>query len=197
MSQSLENSAFSVLEQQGRLLSPVFRGTIPSSGRAGFRGELAIRFAQNVADEARPPELLAQQVITTSEGSSRRIDFFSCYLLSFGYLEPLAEAIGDTLSPTGKHFIFCNNIDLSRRYQMEYQGIPFHILPLDESTVYNELLDLFRIERNDLKKLDTANKIDRLATGAASFTDPFPPIAYADCLAGMGPVRDPGENRPV
>ncbi len=197
MSESFENSAFARLDGQKRLLNPVFRGKTGASGRFGFRGEIAIKFAQNVADEARPPELMAQQVITTAEKDSQKIDFFSCYLLSFGYVDELVDAIGESLSPTGKHFLFCNNIDLSRRYQMEYQGLPFYILPLDESTVYNELLDLFLIERNDLKKLDTGSKIDRIASAAASFSANFPQISHADCLAGMGPVRDPGENRPV
>ncbi|MHB0872172.1 MAG: hypothetical protein ACYCR3_03515 [Acidithiobacillus sp.] len=197
MSISIEQSAFAGLNTQKRLLNQVFKGELNAQGRFGFRGELAIKFATAVADEARPPELLAQQVISSAEPGAKKISFLSCYLLSFGYLDALVTALAEYLEPSGKYFIYCNNIDFSKRYHLEYKGIPFYILPLDEATVYNELLDLFGLERNDLKKLDTAGKINRIAESALQYSSVFPEISYADCLAGMGPVRDPGENRPV
>jgi hypothetical protein len=76
-------------------------------------------------------------------------------------------------------------------------GVTFFILPCDEATVYNELLELLYIERNDLKKLDTAAKLDVIANKAASFTADYPIITYEQGLALMGPVRNPNENRPV
>jgi hypothetical protein len=76
-------------------------------------------------------------------------------------------------------------------------GIPFYVLPIDEATVYNELLELLYIERNDLKKLDTAGKLDAIADKALKFTDAFQQITFEEGLKRMGPVRNPNENRPV
>jgi hypothetical protein len=45
----------------------------------------------------------------------------------------------------------------------------FYVLPIDESTVYNELLDLLYLEKTELKKLDTAGKTDRVADAALKF----------------------------
>jgi hypothetical protein len=73
----------------------------------------------------------------------------------------------------------------------------FYVLPIDESTVYNELLDLFYLEKNDLKKKDTAGKLDAVADAALKFDITFDTITYAEGLALMGPVRNPNENRPV
>jgi hypothetical protein len=105
--------------------------------------------------------------------------------------------LGDTLSPTGKYFLFVDNIDISKKYQCEYGGATFYILPIDESTVYNELLQLLYIDKGDLKKLDTAGKTDAVADKALQFNDSFPKITYEEGLALMGPVRNLYENRPV
>lgn len=194
---AIEQSAFARLDQQKRLQNPVFRGEINAKGRFGFRGEIAIKFAPSIADEARPPETVAQQVITGAEAGQDKINFLAAYLLSFGYLPDLANVLGDTLTPDGKYFLFCNNIDLRKRYRVTVNGIPFYILPIDEATVYNELLELLYLERGDLKKLDTGAKIDRMMDTALNFTDQFPEISLEECLATMGPVRNPNENRPV
>ncbi|HBU18799.1 MAG TPA: hypothetical protein DEF32_10665, partial [Hydrogenophaga sp.] len=103
----------------------------------------------------------------------------------------------DTLSAGGKYFLFCNNIDLSKKYQVPYKGAMFYVLPIDEATVYNELLDLFYLEKGDLKKKDTAGKLDAIADAALKYDVTFDTITYAEGLTLMGPVRNPNENRPV
>ena len=79
--------------------------------------------------------------VRKSDGEST-LPFFTGYLLSFEYLKDVAEVLGDALTAGGKYFLFCNNIDLSRKYQVPYQGAMFYVLPIDEATVYNELLEL-------------------------------------------------------
>jgi hypothetical protein len=73
----------------------------------------------------------------------------------------------------------------------------FYVLPIDEATVYNELLDLLYLEKNELKKLDTAAKLDAIADAAMKFDVTFDMITYSEGLELMGPVRNPNENRPV
>lgn len=194
---TLEQTAFKQLEAEKRLFNPVFKGATKKTGRYGFRGEIAIKFAPNLADEARPPEITADQVIAVAHEGGDGLDFMAAYLLSFEYLKPLADAMADTLKPDGKYFLYCNNIDLSKRYQVPYEGKTFYVLPIDEATVYNELLDLLYLERNDLKKLDTAGKVDRVADTAAKFREKIPPMRYESGLNTMGPERDPGEKRAV
>jgi hypothetical protein len=197
----LDTTAFARLQAEGRMLNPVLKGPTKKPGRFGFRGELALRFATKLADEARPPELTCDQVIAVAQSGNSKLPFFAGYLLSFEHLKDVAEALGDTLSAGGKYFLFCNNIDLSKKYQVPYNvgghGALFYVLPIDESTVYNELLDLLYLEKNELKKLDTAGKTDRVADAALKFDVTFDTITYAEGLALMGPVRNPNENRPV
>ena len=194
---TIDQTAFGKLEAEKRLQNPVLKEATKKPGRFGFRGELAIKFAEQLADEARPPEITADQVMAIANEGEKGIPFFTGYLLSFGYLDMLVEALGDTLQPDGKYFVFCNNIDLLKKYQVNMGGATFYILPLDEATVYNELLELLRIEKNDLKKLDTASKLDAVADKALKFTANYPVITFEEGLKLMGPVRNPNENRPV
>lgn len=194
---TLEQTAFARLETEKRLQNPVLKAATKVPGRFGFRGEIAIKFASQLADEARPPEITTDQVMAIATEGEKGIPFFAGYLLSFGYLEMLVEALGDTLIPEGKYFVFCNNIDLLKKYQVNMGGATFFILPLDEATVYNELLELLRLEKTELKKLDTAGKLDVVADKALKFTANYPVITYEEGLKLMGPVRNPNEGRPV
>jgi hypothetical protein len=193
----IEATGFARLEAEGRLLSPVLKGPTRKKGRFGFRGDLALKFAPKIADEARPPELKIDQVLATSEEGSTKIPFFAAYLLSFEYLKPLAEVLGDALTPEGKYFLFCNNIDLLTKYRVMWGDVTFYVLPIDEAGVYNELLELLDIERGPLKKLDTPGKQDAIVEVAMEFSANYPVLAYEDGLKLMGPVRDTRANRPV
>lgn len=193
----LAATAFARLEAEGRLLNPVLKAATHRPGRYGFRGELALRFAPKLADEARPPELSCDQVIAAAQVGQPTLSFFAAYLLNFAHLKDVADVLGDTLGGGGKYFVFCNNIDLSKKYRVALGGATFYVLPIDESTVYNELLDLLYLDKSELKKLDTAGKTDRVADAALKFDGAFESITYADGLALMGPVRNPNENRPV
>lgn len=194
---TIQDTAFARLESEGRLVNSVLKGATHKPGRIGFRGDLALKFQAKMADEARPPEFAAEQVIAVAQAGEPTIGFMAAFVLSFEYIQTLAEVMGDLLSPTGKYFIFVDNLDISKKYTMAYGGATFHLLPIDESTVYNEILQLLYIDKLDVKKLDTAGKTDYVADRALAFKDSFPAISYEDCLKTVGPVRDPYENRPV
>lgn len=91
---------------------------------------------------------------------------------------------------------FAGNLDISKKHRIDMNGIPFNVLPLDEATVYNELLDLFYLEKGDLKKMSGEEKIDAIVNAAAGFNGKFPVIAFTQAVAEMGPVKV-AENRPV
>ncbi|HEY8138832.1 MAG TPA: hypothetical protein VIF61_13395 [Methylocystis sp.] len=194
---SITETAFATLEQQGRLLNAVLKGPTERPGRFGFRGELALKFAQQFADEKRPPELTTDQVIAVANAGEPTIAFFASYLLSFEYLNALTEVLKGLLSPSGKYFVFCNNIDLLSKYEVEIDGITFNVLPIDEATVYNELLELLYLDKTSLKKASTAGKTDAIADAALKFDGKFAPISFAQGVERMGPVRDRYADRPV
>jgi hypothetical protein len=70
-------------------------------------------------------------------------------------------------------------------------GVDCFVLPIDEATVYNEILELLYIERNDLKKLDSAAKLDAITDKALDFSADFEEITYQEGLRRMGPAGLP------
>ena len=184
------------LDEKGRLLNPVFKGETKKAGRYGFRGDVALKFAEQFADEKRPPEICTDQVMMVCDDGAT-IPFFTSFLLSFEYLALVHEVLGPYFTPTGKYILFCDNIDLSKKYTVKLGDISYTVLPIDEATVYNELLELLYLEKGDLKKLDTAGKTDAVADRALAFDKSFTKISFEEGLARMGPVRNLYENRPV
>jgi hypothetical protein len=197
MSQTLTTSALARLDAEGRLFNSILKGPTKKPGRIGFRGDIALKFAEKFADEARPPEVSCDQVIAVAHEGQPHISFLTAFLLSFEHVKLLAEVLGDALSPEGTYILFVDNIDLAAKYTLSYAGVSFTVLPIDEATVYNETLELLYLERNDLKKLDTAGKVDAIANKAVGFAPKFAPLSYEQGLAVMGPVRNLYADRPV
>jgi hypothetical protein len=192
---TIAETPFAALDAEGRLLSPLHKGLI-KPGVFGFRGEVALKFAEKLSDEARPPEIKLDQVMMAAPVGATTIAFLAGFAVSLEHLRLLCEVLGDKLGPGGKYFFFAGNLDISKKYQISYGGANFWVLPLDEATVYNELLDQFRMEKSDLKKLDTAGKLNAIAQKAAQFTEQWPQISFEEALEIMGPVKIK-ENRPV
>jgi len=192
---AISATPFAALDAEGRLLSPVHKGEI-KPGVFGFRGEIALKFADKLSDEARPPEIKLDQVMMSAAAGAPTIAFLAAFGVSLEHLRLLCEVLGDKLGAGGKYFYFAGNLDISRKYQIAYGGARFWVLPLDEATVYNELLDEFRIEKSELKKLDTAGKLRVISDKAAEFTEAWTPIGFDEALKIMGPIKVK-ENRPV
>jgi len=195
---SIENTALSRLANDGRLFNAVLKGPTTKPERFGFRGDIALKFQAQVADEKRPPEYSIEQVLTVVEEGGKTIPVLAGYLHSFEYLKPVSEVLGEALNPDGKYILFCNNVDLLAKYRVSMAGIDFTILPCDESTVWKEMLELLSIDKNDIKKLDTAGKLDHVMDSAlGKDVEGCESISYEHGLSLMGPVRNRNANRPV
>jgi hypothetical protein len=194
---SIERTALARLDREGRLLNAVLKGPTKEPGRFGFRGDIALKFQAQVADEKRPPEFSIEQVLTIAKEGERTIPILAGYLHSFAYLDAASEVLDGLLAPNGTYFMFCNNIDLLSKYCVTLRGIRFFVLPCDESTVWKEMLDLLSIDKNDIKKLDTAGKLDYVLDAATGFYGEYDAITFEEALARMEPVKNRNENRPV
>ncbi|RXG90724.1 hypothetical protein [Bradyrhizobium zhanjiangense] len=194
---AIENTALGRLESEGRLLNAVLKGGTSKPGRFGFRGDVALKFQAQVADEKRPPDYSIEQVLTIAQEGEGTIPVLAGYLHSFAYLADVATVLDGALSPDGSYFMFCNNIDLLAKYQTKLDGITFRILPCDESTVWKEMMELVGINKDDIKKLDAGGKLDYLLDAAKKLDLAYDEISYEDGLKRMEPVRNRNENRPV
>lgn len=189
-------SPIAKLEARGLIVSPVFKGPTTKPGRFGFRGDLALKLASSTAGEKRPPEVKTEQVLMTTEGD--RITFFACFVDSLGHLGLIADVLGEYIDSKGKYFVFAGNVDLLKKYDVDLACMHYLALPLDEATVYNEMLDLLYLEKGDLKRKDPGAKLDAIADAAIAFKagTMFKPVSFEEAVKEMGPVKVI-ENRPV
>ncbi|MCK1680688.1 hypothetical protein IVA87_15030 [Bradyrhizobium sp. 147] len=194
---SIDNTALGQLDKEGRLLNAVLKSETTKSGRFGFRGDIALKFQAQLADEKRPPDYSIEQVLAIAQEGEPTIPVLAGYLHSFAYLPQAAKVLDGRLSPKGSYFMFCNNIDLLAKYRTKIGDITFRILPCDESTVWKEMMDLAGVDKNDIKKLGTAGRLDYLLDAAKDIGGSYTEISYEDGLAKMEPVKNRSENRPV
>lgn len=123
----------------------------------GYRGSLVITPGKVMsADKQLPPKETATQVILVS--NSDAIDFIACELESLDFFEPFVERYKDVLSPNGLYILFVTDLDGDGKF--EYEGFTFYAFSLDESSVWNELLDHADLSKGDLKKASAEEKID-------------------------------------
>ncbi|WOH80525.1 hypothetical protein RX327_32920 [Bradyrhizobium sp. BEA-2-5] len=194
---AIENTPLGRLEKEGRLLNAVLKGGTTRPGRFGFRGDIALKFQVQVADEKRPPDYSIEQVLTVAQEGESTIAVLAGYLHSLAYLADVANVLDGVLGPEGRYFIFCNNIDLLAKYRTKLGNVTFHVLPCDESTVWKEMMDLVGINKDDIKKLDAGDKLDYLLDAAKELDASYDEISYEDALKRMAPVKNRNENRPV
>jgi hypothetical protein len=136
-------------------------------------------------------------VLTLVRKGEATIPILVGYIHSFAYLSTVSEVLDGLLTPDGTYFIFCNNIDLLAKYRVTLRGVTFFVLPCDESTVWKEMMDLMSIDKNDVKKLNTAGKLDYLLDAAMGFDEKYDIITFEEGVARMEPVKNRNENRPV
>jgi hypothetical protein len=194
---TIENTALASVAAENRLLNAVLKGPTTKPKRFGFRGDIALKFQTALADEKRPPEFCVEQVLVIAEEGAPTIPFFAGYLHNFAHLKDFVDVLGEQLTPGGKYFLYANNIDFLAKYRVQYNGLEFVVLCCDESTVWKEVLELLSIDKNDIKKLDTAGKLDFVMDAAKGFTADYSVISYDDVVAKMEPVKNRNENRPV
>ncbi len=170
---SINSTAFQRLESEGRLLKPTHKAATKSAGRFGFRGEIAISLD--------PPENLEAAFASAQDGETA-LSFLAGSLKSYKQLPALAETLGASLKADGKYFIYVGDLDRASRYQISFDGVPLYVLPIDDTSVYNELIDFLYLDKTKMKKFDTAEKLDTIVDGAAKFDQSYESISYEEGL---------------
>jgi len=138
---------------------PSFNGLL-SDGLHGYRGALIVEEGKAISPNRKlPPKIQAKQVIMISDDSS--IKFLTCELESFNDFKPMFEKYKEFFTPNGLYVLFVTDLDGNGTF--EYEGVKFTAIMLDESSVWNEILELADLEKSDMKRLKkNEEKIEKL-----------------------------------
>lgn len=170
---SIESTAFNRLESEGRLLKPALKGPTHQPGRFGFRGEIAVTLE---------PPLNLEAVFAAAENGDSALSFLAGSLNSYKELPALIETLGANVKPGGKYFIYVHDLDRGSRYQVSFNDVSLYVLPIDDTSVYNELIDFLYLDKTKMKKYDTGQKIDAIVDGAAAYNEAFEAVTYEEGL---------------
>jgi hypothetical protein len=170
---SIESTAFGRLEAEGRLLKPAHKAPTHRPGRFGFRGDIAISL---------DPPVNLEAVFAAAQDGESALSFLAGSLASYKQLPTLVEMLGDAVAGDGKYFIYVSDLDRASRWRVSYSGVSLYALPIDDTSVYNELIDLLYLDKMKMKKYDTADKLDAIVDGAANYTSSYEAISYEEGL---------------
>lgn len=165
---------FERLAAENRLRKPAFNGATHVAGRSAYRGEILLS-----AD----PETILAEVIATAPQAAASLDFLSGKIAELRDLPALIDALGPALAAGGKYFIYAADVKRGDRMEVALGGVSLRILPYDDVSVYNELIDFLYLDKAKMKKYDTPAKIDAIADGVAGYDEAFPKFDYEAALA--------------
>jgi hypothetical protein len=136
---------------------PSFNGSIGGE-LSGYRGILVVEEGKEISSTRKlPPKIQAKQAIVVCDD---KIKFFACELESFEHFKPMFEKYKEFFSADSLNILYVINLDGEGTF--EYEGVKFTAYVLDESSVWNELLELADLEKGDMKKLSAEEKIEKL-----------------------------------
>ena len=155
------------------MLKPSLNGPTHAPGRYAFRGDIALTFD--------PPAALGS-AFAVADGDEPTLSFLAGLLSTLRLLPALAEALGGNVKAGGKYFIYVSDLERASRYQIEFDGVSYFVLPIDDTSVYNELIDYLYLDKTRMKKMDTAEKVDAIAEGAVKYSQKYETISYEEVL---------------
>jgi hypothetical protein len=145
-----------------------------------YRGSLIITPGKVLsADKQLPPKATTTQTVLVSDSDT--IDFLACELETLDFFEPFVEKYKELLSKDGLYILFVTDLDGNGKFT--YEGIPFNMFALDESSVWNELVDQADLSKGDLKKMGAEEKIDTVFDEIKSTPLRIPERTYEEVKA--------------
>lgn len=150
---AIAETPFAKLETEGRLLRPILNADTHVAGRFGYRGDISF-------DD---PETVLKEVFSVSESGKPAIGFLAGSIKEYATLPKLIETFGSALDQDGKYFVYIADMAQGDRFYIKFGDVKVFAIFIDGTTVYNELIDTFYVDKVKLKKFDTSAKLDALA----------------------------------
>lgn len=119
--------------------------------------------------------------------NEKKIKFFACELETFGYFELFFDKYKEFFDADSVNLLYV--IDLDANGVFEYQGVKFSAFMLDESSVWNEVLDYFSLEKGELRKLSNEEKLEKIYDELATMSVESVDKTYDEMLALMGTTK--------
>ncbi len=149
---------FAALEASGSLLKPQLKADTEVAGRFGYRGDIAYD----------GPEVFIRDVFAVSQDKPA-ISFLAGSIKELQSIPKIVSHFGPALDASGVYMLYVFDAPRGARWHVDVNGIKFFIVFIDDTSVYNELIDIFYVDKVKLKKYSTTQKLDALADVGVKF----------------------------
>lgn len=171
---AIAETPFAKLDTEGRLLNPALKADTHVAGRFGYRGDIAYD----------GPETVLKEVFAVSESGKPAIGFLAGSIKKYETLPKLVESFGTAFDGDGKYFIYVADLPQGNRFYIRFGDVKIFAIFIDDSSVYNELIDTFYVDKVKLKKFDTSAKLDALADVGLKYSsvEAYAEVSYEEGL---------------
>lgn len=174
-------------DEQGLLLNVAFVDQANDAEVYGFRGRLALVEGE-VADQGgnrKPPAIVMEQTVLLSKGD--KLIMVSGSLDRLQDLPALVSMYKDDFAPDMLAVIYVVNI--TKPMQVELEGINFALIPMQEGIAWNELMDEGGLEKNDLKKMSSGQKVVTVWESLSGFTPKGDTLSFEQALENTADIK--------
>jgi hypothetical protein len=173
MMTAVADTPFAKLEAEGRLVNPGLKGDTKVAGRFGFRGDIKY-----------DGDTILKEVFAVSESGKPAIGFLAGQIKSFETLPRLVESFGSAFGGEGKYLIYCTDLPQGSRFYIKFGDVKVFAIFLDGTSVYNDLLETFYVDKVKLKKYDTTARLDALADVGLKYAElaSYSEVSYEEGL---------------
>lgn len=154
----------------------------PASKGSGFayRGDLVLEGDFGIpANERRPPRAVLTQVVLFATSTQLK-----CVIGGLDHLavaELLLKQYRSDFAPDCRLLIFARDVPSPCVAVMD--GIELLLLPNEDNLLWNEVLDLLYIEKDELKRLSPEDRVRAVQEALAHYKPKFPRLDWAGALA--------------
>jgi len=159
---------------------PALKGALSVPGRYGYRGALIITEGKMVSPEKQmPPKATLKQAIAISD--NEKMLFFAGELESFDDFEAAFARYKNVLASETLTTLFVD--DLVSDAVFDYEGVTVYAFSLDESSVWNELVEHADMDKRELKRMGAEEKLDAIYDELKGLTLRAAPKSYEEVCA--------------
>lgn len=179
------NVSLKSYEEKGYLLNVSFVADATAEDVMAFRGRLALVEAE-IGDESgnrKPPAVVMEQAVILSKGD--KLIFVGGSLTKLAELNDFVAMYKGDFAPEMKAILYV--VDLTTPLQVELEGINFALIPMQEGISWNELLDEAGLDKSDLKKMSSGDKVYAVFEGVKDYKAKGELVTMEEALAKTDP----------
>ncbi len=147
-------------ENKGLLLNVAFVESAGEADTLGFRGRLALVEAEvgDASGNRKTPPFVMEQTTLLSKGD--KLKLLSGSLDRLADLPKLVEMYQANIDADTLAIIFV--VNATATMQVEMGGTTFSLIPMREGVSWNELMDFALLDKSDMKKMSSGEKVSKV-----------------------------------